>query len=491
MKNLNDSFFDDINGHSLDIYQRKIILNDAQSLLVVAGAGSGKTLTIIGKIKYLIEKLNYQEKDILCISFTNETVNSLKRKVNYNIDCFTFHKLGINILNIFNYHYTIADTMLLDYVTNEYFYSYIYFDHYEDYVYLFLKKYLNKKITLEDIINNYQDLFKIYLNELISFIKRIKTNALSYEELFKISKKISKSDKYFLIIALRIFNLYQEELNSTQEIDFDDMLIISQKFVLNNDIILNYKYIIIDEFQDTSFVRYNLIKSILLKTKAKLMCVGDDYQSIYAFSGCTLDLFVNFRKYFYNSEIMYIKNTYRNSYEIINISTKFIMKNKYQLKKELHAKFFLKNPIKIIYYNDFTYEKKFKKLLEYLSTINQKRLLVLGRYNNDINKVCQKLEYQDLIINYLTVHSSKGLEEENIIILNMEDGILGFPSKIPNPNIFDMVSINKERFPFAEERRLFYVALTRTKNNVYLFVNKEKPSIFIKEIINKCIELKI
>ena len=93
-----DSFFDDINGHSLDIYQRKIVIDNSKSLLVVAGAGSGKTLTIIGKIKYLIEKLKVNEKDILCISFTNETVNNLKKKVGYNIDCFTFHKLSLIIL---------------------------------------------------------------------------------------------------------------------------------------------------------------------------------------------------------------------------------------------------------------------------------------------------------------------------------------------------------------------------------------------------------
>ena len=123
---LNDSFFDDINGKSLDIYQRKIVINNSKSLLVVAGAGSGKTLTIIGKIKYLIEKEKIDAKNILCISFTNETVNNLKNRVGYNIDCFTFHKLSLSILKDFNYNYQIINDDLLEYIIEEFFDNIIY-----------------------------------------------------------------------------------------------------------------------------------------------------------------------------------------------------------------------------------------------------------------------------------------------------------------------------------------------------------------------------
>ena len=500
---LKDSFFDDINGRSLDIYQRKIVIDDSDSLLVVAGAGSGKTLTIIGKIKYLIERKNLNVKDILCISFTNETVNNLKAKVGYDIDCFTFHKLSLTILKDFNYDYHIAIEDLLEYITDEFMESAVYSYNLESLVVDYLKDIIQKEdLTYKEIKAEYPIQFRNYKRSIISFIKRIKTNNHNYSDFKQYIKKnnllktnIKERNKAFLIIAFTILNIYTEELKSTNSIDFDDMISIATKLVKYNGIKRHYKYIIIDEFQDTSIVRYNLIKSIIEKTKAKLMCVGDDYQSIYQFSGCTLDLFINFKKYFNNCRIMYIKNTYRNSYEIINTSGSFIKKNHYQLRKHLRAQFSLRKPIKIIYYNQNNYQEMFYRLLDYLQINNKKNILVLGRYNNDINEVVNNYEinkpivYKDLNVQYLTVHRSKGLEDDDIIILNMSNRMKGFPSKINNEEIFTLINKNNEQYPYAEERRLFYVALTRTRNNVYLMVPKGNPSIFIEEIKSKTIEL--
>ena len=116
-----------INNCYLDDTQINAIEDDNKYIIVVAGAGSGKTLTILGKIKYLIEKKNYKEDEILCISFTNESVESLKRKLeslNYNIDVYTFHKLGLNLLP--NNNYSIINDKYLDYIIDEYIKSYIF-----------------------------------------------------------------------------------------------------------------------------------------------------------------------------------------------------------------------------------------------------------------------------------------------------------------------------------------------------------------------------
>ena len=127
METKTDKLLNNINGFPLDYAQRKVVTSNKKHLLVSAGAGSGKTLTIIGKIRYLIEIKNLKEEEIVCISFTNEATNNLKNKLkenyNYNIPCYTFHKLGLEVLK--NKKYQISSTDTLSYIINEYFISLI------------------------------------------------------------------------------------------------------------------------------------------------------------------------------------------------------------------------------------------------------------------------------------------------------------------------------------------------------------------------------
>ena len=499
---LNDNFFNNINGYSLDINQRKIILDKTNNLLVVAGAGSGKTLTIVGKIKYLIDKENVNPKDILCISFTNETVDSLKNKLNMDIDIYTFHKLGLEILKDHNIFFQIAESDLLEYIVDEYLESNIYYNNYLKYVINYFKYFIEdiNNISLDKVKLEYPKLLESYKKLIISFINNIKCrghNINNFKKYIKKNKYVFSKDKKiknisFLIIMFDIYRIYLEELNSNYKLDFDMMIDISSKIINKYGMKRYYKYIIIDEFQDTSYIRYKLIKNIQDECNSKILCVGDDFQSIYRFSGCNLDLFVNFKKYFKPSKILYMNNTYRNSLDLIRIANKFIIKNKYQLKKKLLSNKRLSKPIKIIYYTRSNYKYIFYKLLDKLYKDNKKEILVLGRCNHDIKMVYDlELEnncfvYKDIKIKYLTVHASKGLECENVIILNLEDNILGFPNKIKDDEVLNLAFKTKENYLYAEERRLFYVAITRTKNNVYLLTKKNQESKFVLEIKRKC-----
>lgn len=269
----------------------------------------------------------------------------------------------------------------------------------------------------------------------------------------------------------------------------------AKKYVDKNGMYKNYKYIIIDEFQDTSLVRFDLINSIKKCCNSKIMAVGDDFQSIYRFSGCDLDIFLNFSKYFGFTKILKIRTTYRNSKELIDIAGKFVMKNPMQIKKKLNSSKNIEKPIKILFYSDI--KKDIIKLIERVyKNNNNKDILILGRNNFDINEIISdkllksdgdNLIYtlnRDVKIKYMTVHKSKGLESSNVIIINVIDDKFGFPNKMTNDQIISLVINDKKLFSYDEERRLFYVALTRTKNSVYIFTKKNKESIFIKEIIN-------
>jgi len=462
-----------INGYELDNNQMKLLKNDTNTI-VVAGAGSGKTLTILGKVNFLIEKENIKPENILLISFTNASVNDIKNRIKYNVNILTFHKLAMYILEKNNVNYTICNTTLLKYIIQEY-----------------LKTCSKKeqKIILKFLKFNYsfsnflKSLHYIHFCSLIeTFINFYKTNNLNYNDISSI--KYSSLEKELLIIIFNIYKIYECEKYSTNTLDFDDLINYATLYVSKKR--LNFKYIIIDEFQDTSFIRLNLIRNLCHNEDSKIIVVGDDWQSIFHFSGCDLNIFLNFSNLFPNVLEIKLLNTYRNSQELIDIASYFIQKNPKQIKKNLFSKKHTKNPIILVPYTNKL--DSLKKVLNHLLSIST-NILIISRNNKDIYQYLDneikfnngKIFYQNHIIPFLTVHKSKGLEAEYTIILNCNDDYLGFPNKIENNNIINKLFDN-EKIPFAEERRLFYVALTRCKEKTYILYNKNNPSKFIKEL---------
>lgn len=452
--------FDNVLGYPLDSEQRKAILNKEWNTLILAGAGSGKTLTMIGKVLYLLNE-GIKPEEILVISFTNASVNNFSDKIkrySANIDVFTFHKLGLNIIKDKKIKVRISKDNLLSDIMCKY----------------------NIKKEEQKLISTFIHLFKSknlddsYFNK---FISKCKNNKERYE-LIKLIQKIYSEYKKFLI---------QKEL-----IDFEDMINLAYKLIDEKSFIKKYKYILVDEYQDTSLIKFNLLKKILEISNSKLVVVGDDWQSIYRFTGCEVKIFLDFKNLLPYSNIVCINNTYRNSQQLINVASKFITKNPYQLKKDIKSNKSLNNPIQIILYSEFN------NALEYV--INKivgiffnKEILILGRNNNDINLldknifkiIDDKIEYKNIKIKYMTAHKSKGLESDNVIIINLENKTNGFPSKILNHEILSLVSSEKENYIFDEERRLFYVALTRTKNYVFLLSPKKNISLFVQELLEE------
>ena len=474
----------------LDNSQLNVVYNNSKYLLVVAGAGSGKTFTIVSKILYLINVKKILPSDILCISFTNESVKSLKNKIgNERVDVMTFHKLGMKILQENNIAFEISSPDYLEYITHEFFFG-ITFEN--AYLMKNIMKYFKKKFIFFNISKKYKKFIYNNYNKIISleklidkFIRLLKTNNYSLESFIGFKKRAkSKKEIVFLSLVINIYLIYINELESSMKIDFDDMLVKSRLVLDRGGIVNKYKYIIIDEYQDTSYIRYLLINSIMKKTDASLIAVGDDFQSIYRFSGCDLKIFTQFNNYYKDACVLKLENTYRNSIELVDVAGRFIMKDKNQIIKNMKSKRSISKPIKICY--GFS----LKQLI-----VNIKgNIMILGRNNNDINKYIDKgfvfdnhnlyiKDNSEMNIKYYTVHRSKGLEADNVIILNAVDDDLGFPNKIEDDSILKYVSV-KSDYRYDEERRLFYVALTRTRNNVYIMTSKNKESIFIKEILN-------
>ena len=466
-----------------DEYQYEVVVSESKNILVVAGAGCGKSTTIVSKISYLINNKDILPSQILCVSFTNESCNSLKEKLsknNYDIEVLTFHKLSLKILENNKTKYKICSEDYLWYLINEYFYGLIYGE--EVYIKIVIKYY--HKICFGDINKIYNKIDKSDLISLIyRFICLFRTNGYDIEYLIKLINNSFGKRLYFLYLVVRIIYEYKLSLDSEEMIDFDDMILIASKSKID----FKYKYVIVDEFQDTSYIRFNLINNIVKSCNSNLIVVGDDYQSIYGFSGCDLSLFLGLNNS--DFEVIRIINSYRSSQELINVACKFVNKDKLLINKELKSCKSISKPVKIVYYKNI--KNDFKKLMEYLVINNINNIMILGRNNNSIYEVISdkvifennKLHYKDNEMIYYTVHKSKGLESYNVVIISLYDGEYGFPCKIKNDKVLNLVMRDMQKNSYNEERRLFYVALTRSKNNVYLYTSLYNPSIFVNEII--------
>lgn len=358
------------------------------------------------------------------------------------------------------------------------------------------EKYFNKFITL-----------------ICTFISRFKVN--NYSPVKFDEWKINVNDertKLFLDICYQCYLAYCKALKDNNSIDFEDMINnasnVLDKFIKEN-IKLEYDYILVDEYQDISLQRFDLCEKLSQASDAKIIAVGDDWQSIFRFSGAKIELFTKFEERMGYANILKITKTYRNSQELIDIAGGFVMSNEQQIKKTLKSNKRIKDPVILMSYDD-SYDKEknekgpFYNLGEAIEkSLEQivkdygihKSVLLIGRYGFDgrnLSKLEDFFDYQNgkviskkfpkLPISFLTAHSSKGLGYDNVIIINGKDDVMGFPSKIEDDPVMKLVIKEDEKIDFAEERRLFYVALTRTKNRVYIITPQLKPSKFILEI---------
>ncbi len=473
-----DTIFDKVDPNiKLDKQQKEVVLDNSDNIIVVAGAGSGKTTTITAKIKYLVDIKKVPEEEILVISFTNKAIYELQERINFdfkiNAKICTFHKFAYDILKKYDNKYRILSepkSILKEIIKKD--------EETSKIIKALLKDKKYKKRSSK--YNSDKDYFINFTLENIQLYKMCDTT--------NINMVSERTNQYFNYLE-KITKKYNNYLRNNFLLDFEDIIIEATKVV--EYVKLKYKYIIVDEYQDISYNRFELITKISQLYKIKTIVVGDDWQAIFSFAGSNSDLFLNYKEIM-NAKMHKIVNTYRNSQQLIDIAGKFIMTSKEQLKKNLISNKNIKFPIEIYEYKRNINEVLIKiidKIVEE-NGIN-KNILILGRYNMDLklivdhnfhiirNKVVYK-KYPMLKIDFMTVHAAKGLGYDNVILINMLNDIYGFPSKIENDEIKQQL-INTQK-NILEERRLFYVAITRTKNKVYILAKKGKESEFVIEI---------
>ena len=361
-----------------------------------------------------------------------------------------------------------------------------------------IKEHTDQKLY-ELLVKRNRKLEKSVYTLILSFITLMKANEKTVNGLLhNMNGKVFIRNMNILVDIIKPFyEEYERTLRQNCEIDFTDAIIKATE-LCREELWKKYEYILVDEFQDISVDRYKFLQALRSENpKTKLYCVGDDWQSIFRFAGSDMSLFYEFEKYFGFTELCKIETTYRFHQPLIDRSSEFITKNKEQKVKSI------KTPANDKYSTYLTFEKcngeeedgVLKKVEEVVDRIpiNQS-ILLLGRYNYDAMSVGFKgkldikeskirVKIGEREIPFLSVHSAKGLEADNVILVNCNQGAYGFPSLIEDDPILDFVLSRKESYPFAEERRLFYVAMTRARRHMYVLYDQKRPSPFIGEFL--------
>lgn len=681
-----NSFFDNIEGRKLDSQQRTAIVTDEDNNIVIAGAGSGKTTTIVGKVNYIVERYKIPPEEILLISFTNKSASTLVNRLDLEgIDVKTFHKFGKDVIvesegkqpSIFEEvqfkplltrYFTelmrsesylkkvteyfssflkpvksqfefenkgdyiqyikdqnfrayklievtgkgkttykmevvksieeckIANFLLFNGIKYHYEFPYehdtateayrqykpdftviqngkkVYIEHFgisrngsvpdwfasdgiqtatekyrsdmdwkrnthnnngtkliESYSYEMSEGILFDNLTRnlnsagielhpkspEEIWQIINEAAKEEVNSFIAlfgtFITLMKSNNYSINDVVKRNKSVSdnffnRRNAMFIEIIKPIFERYENHLKERNEIDFNDMINRACKLIEGGKHNRKFSYVIIDEFQDISIGRYQLVKAIKTNSPScKLFCVGDDWQSIYRFTGSDIALFKEFENYFGFTVKSKIETTYRFHNPLINLSSGFIQKNPNQAKKELRGISNQRNTDFKICYSTDDNQNDTTALLnifnQLLTTNENKEILILGRYSFDINRIKNDegiLQIENEIVSFvtspeigeprridaqfMTVHKAKGLEAEIVIVLNCNSGKYGFPSELSDDPVLNLLLSAADQFENGEERRLFYVAMTRAKEKVYFITDSSFKSKFIAEL---------
>lgn len=312
----------------------------------------------------------------------------------------------------------------------------------------------------------------------------------------------------FLSIFESILSVYQEHLVNADCIDFSDMIAEATDIIEKGFFYHNYTHILVDEFQDISGGRAKLLKTLLAsKTNIRLFAVGDDWQSIYRFNGADLALFTEFAQAFTPATAVQLDKTFRFNDKIHAVSSQFVMANPAQIKKQIVTHIHtnapavrlvdikkdmgnLKSIINVKERKNQAYMVSLRRALATLNRSADKKgkvasVLIIGRFRQENTPQLKgidisQLPYSYLNISFVTAHASKGLEADYVILFGIDTG--SFPSTRENDELIDIVLPNKEHFIHGEERRLFYVALTRAKHFVYVLFDGDKSSPFLSEM---------
>ncbi len=331
-----------------------------------------------------------------------------------------------------------------------------------------------------------------------TFLRKFKSGGYSLQDCEKKSDqmKLGKRARAFLDVFAPVFEEYQKRLEG--RIDFEDMILRAARYAEDGRYVSPFRHILVDEFQDISQSRARLVKALKAQhPDVRVFAVGDDWQSIFRFAGSDIHLMRHFGREFggrFDGETgvhrtVDLGRTFRSVDQIAFAARTFVLRNPAQIDKKIVPAGTATEPaIKVVTVSKGEDEGKLNEVLAALSAAaaleaKPATVLLLGRYRfNEPDMQGLSRRFPRLKTNFKTIHASKGLEADHVILLNADSGRMGFPSENVDDPLLSLVSPEEEAFPNAEERRVMYVAMTRARHTLTILASNARPSSFVTEL---------
>ncbi len=494
--------FSQIESSPLNVSQQHAVLLNNDNNLVLAGAGSGKTSVLTARIAYLLQSHLAQPESLLMLAFGKDAVKEMEQRLKdkigsgaVGVTVNTFHQLGLHIINSVEQKSAEVSPYAIESKQKQKWCSEWLKDHWQmptNY------KRWQKHLSEWPIAYLKGD------DELIRQTENPKLIAWLVSQLDQLCS-VNRSKKWIqqrivdhagyprlnseLSLVWPCYQAWQQMLKQNEQIDFYSMITRATEYVRKGKFKSPWRYIMVDEYQDISPDRVALLEALCRDKKgemlASLFAVGDDWQSIYQFTGADVDLTTGFAERFESSSIHYLDTTYRFNSMIAQVANRFIQKNPNQLEKELKSN--REQQQKAVFVCS---SKRIEKELDELNreaggsnkANGRKTVLMLGRNHYHKPELLNdwKRSFYHLNIEFMTCHSSKGKEADYVFVIGVNDG--QFPALERQQHLNTVLCEGSDNYPFAEERRLFYVALTRAKEKVWVTFDSH-ASVFVNELV--------
>ncbi|MDR9826120.1 DNA helicase IV [Vibrio sp. FNV 38] len=476
--------------------QHAVLLNDNHNL-VLAGAGSGKTSVLTARVAYLLQSHLATSDDILLLAFGRDAVGEMSQRLGEKVGLAadgvtvnTFHQLGMRILREVDGEapklsplatdHKLRQAWCIDWLKKHWM-TPTNFKRWQKHLSQWPIAYLAGDDELGSNAENpkliaWLDTQLTQLAAMASSKKDIQQLLVSHSEYSRLNSELA--------LVWPCYQAWKQTLKENKEIDFNVMISRATQYVVRGRFKSQWRHIMVDEYQDISPQRLALIEALCTSKQVdavRLFAVGDDWQSIYQFTGSDVNLTTDFAKRFAHSTVHHLDTTYRFNQNIGEVANQFIQANPLQLKKTLISAKHTKQSAVFI-----APQNRIEHALDELNRQARKRksVLILGRnhYHQPEHLPTWQKAFPSLDIQFMTCHGSKGKEADYVFVVNVDEGQL--PAKIKTVHLDSAVVQSADTFAFAEERRLFYVALTRAKEKVWVMY-KTSPSTFVKELIEQ------